>query len=147
MRGRRNEQTCLPPARSVAARRDLLSGIAQKVSKEASRCCSPDPPVLSLCGTRQRHTKASLTLRRVCADDASTIAQHCALRGGQKGQLRRAQPRSFGLVHQQQNCGSCCVDSVFRFCLCHLSGRWPRAVRTTQLVSNRGNKDQRLLKK
>ena len=42
VRGRWNEQTRLPPARSVAARGDLLSGIAQKVSKEASRCCPPD---------------------------------------------------------------------------------------------------------
>ena len=74
-----------PPARSVAARGHLLSGIAQKVGKEASPYCPPDPPVLALCGMRQRHTNASLALRRVCADDASTTAQHCALRSGQMG--------------------------------------------------------------
>ncbi len=56
-----------------------------KSNQKASPYCPPDPAVLALCGTRQRHTNASLSLRRVCADDASTTAQHCALRGGQKG--------------------------------------------------------------
>ena len=42
VRGRCNEQTRLPPARSVAARGDLLSGIAQKIGKEASPYCPPD---------------------------------------------------------------------------------------------------------
>ena len=36
------------------------------------------------CGMRQRHTNASLSLRRVCADDAFTTAQRSALRGEQK---------------------------------------------------------------
>ena len=41
------------------------------------------------CGTRQRHKKASLTLRTVCPDDASTTAQHSALRGLQKGLFQK----------------------------------------------------------
>ena len=59
-----------------------------KSNQKASPCCPPYPPVLALCGTRQRHTKASLTLRTVCADDASTTAQHSALRGGQTRHYR-----------------------------------------------------------
>ncbi len=61
-----------------------------KSNQKASPYCPPDPPVLALCGTRQRHTNASLSLRRVCADDASTTAQRCALRGGQKGHSNRS---------------------------------------------------------
>jgi hypothetical protein len=38
---------------------------------------------------RQRHTKASLTLRTVCADDASTTARCCAPRRGEKGRIER----------------------------------------------------------
>ena len=60
-----------------------------KSNQKASPYCPPDPPVLALCGMRQRHTNASLSLRRVCADDASTTAQHCALRGGQKGRSKQ----------------------------------------------------------
>ena len=57
----------MPPARTVAARGHLLSGIAQKVGKEASPCTPLHPPVLATGGMRQRHTIASLSLRRVCA--------------------------------------------------------------------------------
>ena len=43
------------------------------------------PAVLAFRGTRQRHTNASLTLRRVCADDASTTAKRSAPRGESMG--------------------------------------------------------------
>ena len=42
-----------PPARSVAARGDLLSGIAQKVGKEASPCTPLHPAVLATGGMRR----------------------------------------------------------------------------------------------
>ena len=77
----------MPPSRSMAARGQSLLAVAPKVTKSASPCCPPYPPVLALCGTRQGHTKASLTLRTVCADDASTTAQRSARRVGQKGRL------------------------------------------------------------
>ena len=76
---------CTPPARSMAARGHLLSGIAQKVGKEASPCPPLNPAVLATGGMRQCHTNASLTLRRVCADDASTTARYSAPRRGLKG--------------------------------------------------------------
>ena len=57
----------------------------QKQPKALAPAARLFPPVLALRGTRQRRTFASLSLRRVCADDASTTAQHCALWGGQRG--------------------------------------------------------------
>jgi hypothetical protein len=70
---------------------DLLFGIAQKVGKKASPCTPLLPPVLATGGMRQRRTLASLTLRTVCADDASTTARRCAPRRGLKGRLARQQ--------------------------------------------------------
>ena len=62
-------------------------GIAPKATKNASPCTPLNPPVLATRGMRQRHTKASLTLRTVCADDASTTARCSAPRRGLKGQF------------------------------------------------------------
>ena len=45
------------------------------------------PPVLATDGMRQWHTKASLTLRRVCADDASTTARYSAPQRELKGRF------------------------------------------------------------
>ncbi len=66
---------------------DLLFGIAQKVGKKASPCTPLLPPVLATGGMRQLRTLASLALRRMCADDASTTARCCAPRRGLKGRL------------------------------------------------------------
>ena len=41
--------------------------------------------VLAFRGMRQRHTNASLSLRRVCADDTSTTANHSAPQGESMG--------------------------------------------------------------
>ena len=51
----------------MAARGQSLFAIAQKVTKNACPCTPLHPPVLATGGMRQRHTKASLTLRTVCA--------------------------------------------------------------------------------
>ena len=75
----------MPPARSMAARGQSLLAIAPKVTKSASPRTPLLPPVLATGGMRQRHTKASLTLRTVCADDASTTARRSAPRRGPKG--------------------------------------------------------------
>ena len=83
-KGLMNRALRLPPPRSMAARRQSLFAIAQKVTKNASPCTPLHPPVLTTGGMRQRHTKASLTLRTVCADDASTTARCCAPRRGLK---------------------------------------------------------------
>ena len=77
----------MPPARSMAARGQSLLAIAPKVTKSASPRTPLLPPVLATGGMRQRHTKASLTLRTVCADDASTTARCSAPRRGLKGQF------------------------------------------------------------
>ena len=66
---------------------DLLFGIAQKVGKKASPCTPLLPPALATGGMRQRHTNASLSLRTVCSDDASTTARCSAPRRGLKGRL------------------------------------------------------------
>ena len=99
---------------SISPDGDLLFGIAQKVGKKASPYARMFPPVLALCGTRQRHTKASLSLRTVCADDASTTAQHSALRGGHK--------RRFGAT---QLCRESIVIGA-KSCMWHLELRLPR---------------------
>ena len=70
---------------------DLLFGIAQKVGKKASPCTPLHPAVRTTGGMRQRHTKASLALRTVCADDASTTARCSAPRRGLMGRLVRQQ--------------------------------------------------------
>ena len=57
----------MPPTRSVAARGQSLLAIAPKVTKNSSPCTPLHPAVLATIGMRQRHTKASLTLRTVCA--------------------------------------------------------------------------------
>ena len=66
-----------------------------KSNQKASPCTPLLPPVLPVHtkagGTRQRHTKASLSLRTVCADDASTTARCSAPRRGLKGRLVRKQ--------------------------------------------------------
>jgi len=51
----------------MAARGQSLLAIAPKVTKNASPCTPLLPPVLATGGMRQRHTKASLTLRTACA--------------------------------------------------------------------------------
>jgi hypothetical protein len=94
---------CVPPAPSVAGRADLLFGIAQKVGKKASPCTPLLPPVLAG-GMRQRRTLASLALRTVCADDASTTARCCAPRRGLKGQLVRNQLFSESLITYELRC-------------------------------------------
>ena len=58
-----------------------------KSNQKASPCTPLLPPVLATGGMRQRHTKASLSLRTVCADDASTTARCSAPRRGLKGRL------------------------------------------------------------
>ena len=69
------------PAEGSSAKRDLIFatsalhgragpvtfGIAPKVTKNACPCTPLLPPVLATGGMRQRHTKASLSLRTVCA--------------------------------------------------------------------------------
>jgi Domain of unknown function (DUF4062) len=86
VRGRSNEVECLlpnvrpEPVEGSAERRFAFAtsalygrarpvtfGIAPKVTKNASPCTPLLPPVLATGGMRQRHTKASLTLRTVCA--------------------------------------------------------------------------------
>ena len=62
-----------------------------KSNQKASPCTPLLPPVLATGGMRQRHTKASLALRTVCADDASTTARCSAPRRGLKGRLVRKQ--------------------------------------------------------
>ena len=62
-----------------------------KSNQKASPCTPLHPPVLATGGMRQRHTKASLALRTVCADDASTTARCSAPRRGLKGRLNRKQ--------------------------------------------------------
>jgi hypothetical protein len=74
------------PARSIAARGQSLLALP-KSNQEASPCTPLHPAVLATSGTRQRHTKASLTLRTVCADDASTTARCSAPRRGLKGRF------------------------------------------------------------
>ena len=60
----------------------------KKVTKEqATPAIRLFPAVLAFRGMRQRHTKASLSLRRVCADDASTTAKRSAPRGESMGTL------------------------------------------------------------
>ena len=71
----------------MAARGQSLFAIAQKVTKNACPCTPLHPAVLATGGMRQRHTKASLTLRTVCADDASTTARCSAPRRGLKGRI------------------------------------------------------------
>jgi hypothetical protein len=99
------------PRRNFAYGELLLA--LPKSNQKASPCCPPYPPVLALyvneCGTRQRHTKALLTLRTVCADDASTTAQRSALRGGQKGRWVHGTPT----VRESQN-ATCSVLSEIR---------------------------------
>ena len=73
------------PSRSMAARGQLLFAIAQKVTKNACPCTPLHPAVLATGGMRQRHTKASLSLRTMCADDASMTARCSAPRRGLKG--------------------------------------------------------------
>ena len=51
----------------MATRGQSLLPIAAKVTKSASPCTPLHPPVLATGGMRQRHTNASLSLRRVCA--------------------------------------------------------------------------------
>jgi len=75
----------MPPSRSMTARGQSLFAIAPKVTKNASPCTPLHPAVLATGGMRQRLTKASLTLRTVCADDASTTARCAAPRRGLKG--------------------------------------------------------------
>ena len=89
--------------RPISPDGDLLLGIAQKVGKKASPCTPLHPPVLTTGGTRQRHTKASLTLRTVCADDASTTARCSAPRRGLKGQFVRQQLFRKSLVSYELN--------------------------------------------
>ena len=67
-----------------------------KSNQKASPCTPLHPAVLATGGMRQRHTKASLTLRTVCADDASTTARCSASRRGLKGQL--VGPQLFGEI-------------------------------------------------
>ena len=76
-------------------------GIAPKVTKSASPCTPLLPPVLATGGTRQRHTKASLTLRTVCADDTSTTAHCSAPRRGLKGRDRPMRLTYRGLIPQR----------------------------------------------
>ena len=71
----------------MAARGQSLLPIAAKATKNACPCTPLFPAVLATGGMRQRHTKASLTLRTVCADDASTTARCSAPRRGLKGQV------------------------------------------------------------
>ena len=52
---------CTPPARSVAARGQLLFGIAQKVTKKASPYTPLHPAVLATGGTRTNRPDAALT--------------------------------------------------------------------------------------
>ncbi len=61
-----------------------------KSDQKASPCTPLHPAVLATGGMRQRHTKASLALHTVCADDASTTARYSAPRRGLKGRLPRA---------------------------------------------------------
>ena len=84
-KGLLNEITRLRRSRSMAARGQSLFAVAQKVTKNACPCTPLHPAVLATRGMRQRHTKASLTLRTVCADDASTTARCSAPRRGLKG--------------------------------------------------------------
>ena len=77
----------MPTSRSMAARGQSLFAIAQKVTKNACPCTPLHPAVLATGGMRQRHTKASLSLRKVCADDASTTARYSAPRRGLKGRF------------------------------------------------------------
>ena len=62
-----------------------------KSNQKAGACTPLHPPVLATGGTRPRHTKASLSLRTVCADDASTSARCSAPRRGLKGRLASKQ--------------------------------------------------------
>ena len=68
-----------------------------KSNQKASPSTPLLPPVLATGGTRRRHTKASLSLRTVCADDASTTARCSAPRRGLKGRLVRKQLFGEGL--------------------------------------------------
>ena len=64
---RRTNLVKSPPARSVAARGHLLSGIAQKVGKEASPCTPLHPPVLATGGMRQTaHESFAVATHSVC---------------------------------------------------------------------------------
>ena len=57
----------------------------KRSQKKATPAIRLIPPVLAFRGMRQRHTNASLSLRRVCANDASTTAKRSAPRDESMG--------------------------------------------------------------
>jgi hypothetical protein len=108
----------MPPARSMAARGQSLLAVAPKVTKNACPCCPPFPPVLALCGTRQRHTKASLTLRTVCGDDTgfTNSRPHNAPRFGvgRRGrELVELPPNFYPNSQKEQNKRRQCVNACY----------------------------------
>ncbi len=112
---------CLPPARSMAARGQSLLAFAPKVTKKAcpaSRCflrCS------QRAGCVGRHPRASLTLRTVCADDASTTARCSAPRRGPKGRLGRHQLFGESVVAFGHRALNCYLSTLDVFCdLAHI---------------------------
>ena len=85
-RGRsRSNDGCVCHRRALAARGSYLSCFAKKGNpKKATPTIRLFPVALAFRGMphlpTSRHTKASLSLRRVCADDASWTAKHSAPR-------------------------------------------------------------------
>ncbi len=86
-----------------------------KSNQKASPCTPLHPPVLATGGMRQRHTKASLALRTVCADDASTTARCSAPRRGLKGgQNRKKSGQDFSSSQRLIAIAPACRDNVRR---------------------------------